>query len=226
MGRDDEVVVRTAVLWLAVAGCAIGAGPPNALSAEERREGYILLFNGKNLDGWQGDSASWSVVDGAIVGSTDGHPVQQNTFLVYKQPYADFILKAEVKLRNHNSGIHFRSTVLDAAPNWIVAGYQADFSEAGDRSAWGNFYEERGRGRGVMRAPDEGWRIGQKVYRPKGWNEYEILAQGQRIRLKLNGVVTIDTTDEKASDGVIALQLHAGEPMRVEFRNLKLKALR
>ena len=184
--------------------------------------GDIRLFNGRNLDGWDGDPAVWSVQDGAIVGSTDGHPIRQNTFLVYKRQFADFILDADVKLRNHNSGIQFRSTVLPG-PGWVVAGYQADFSEAADRSAWGNFYEERGRGRGVMKTPDEGWRIGQNLVRHGEWNHYEIFAQRNRIRLKLNGTVTIDTTDEKARSGVIALQLHAGEPMRVEFRNLNLK---
>ena len=76
-----------------------------------------------------------------------------------------------------------------------------------------------------MKTPDEGWQKGQKLVRRGDWNEYEILAQGNRIQLKLNGVVTIDTTDDKASTGVIALQLHAGDPMRVEVRNVKLKPL-
>ena len=218
--------MRTAAVLLALNACAVSAETPNTLTAQERKEGYVLLFNGKDLDGWQGDLSVWSVNDGAIVGSTDGHPIQQNTFLIYKQPYPDFILKAAVRLHNHNSGIQFRSTVLEGAPQWIVAGYQADFSQAGDRSAWGNFYEERGRGRAVMKTPDEGWRVAQKLVRVRDWNQYEILAQGNRIQLQLNGVVTIDTTDDKASSGVIALQLHAGEPMRVEFRNVKLKPLR
>jgi hypothetical protein len=188
--------------------------------------GFTPLFNGRDLDGWEGDPAVWRVENGAIVGSTDGHPIEQNTFLIYKpRTFSDFILRAEVRLRNHNSGIQFRSTVLPG-PGWIVSGYQADFSEAGpEKSAWGNFYEERGRGRAVMPAQDAGWRVAQKVYRPGDWNEYEILAQGRRIRLTLNGTVTIDTTDDKASTGVIALQLHAGPAMRVEFRNLRIQAL-
>ena len=193
------------------------------LAASE--DGFIPLFNGKNLDGWGGDPALWSVKDGVIVGTTDGHPIQQNTFLIYQRPYADFILKADVRLRNGNSGIQFRSTAVPG-PGWVVTGYQADFSEAGDRSAWGNFYEEKGRGRGVMKTPDEGWRIGQKLVRKGGWNSYEILAQGHRIQIKLNGVVTIDTTDDKAPSGVIAIQLHMGEPMRVECRNIRLKPLK
>ena len=91
-----------------------------------------------------------------------------------------------------------------------MTGYQADFSDAGDRSAWGNFYEERGRGRTVMKSPVEGWRIAHSVVRLRDWNQYEILAQGNHIRLNLNGIVTIDTTDDKRSSGITALQLHSG----------------
>lgn len=212
--------------WLALlAVSAAIAAEPNRLTDQERQEGYTLLFDGKNLGGWEGDPTLWSVRGGILVASTDGHPIKQNTFLIYKHPYSDFILKADVRLRNGNSGIQFRSTALPGA-GWVVTGYQADFSDAGDRSAWGNFYEEKGRGRAVMKTPDEGWQKARTVVRPKDWNHYEILAQGNRIQLKLNGVVTIDTTDDKASTGIIALQLHAGEPMQVEFRNLKLKPLR
>lgn len=215
---------RLAALLLLARLAAVGAENPNRLTDQERLEGYILLFNGKNLDGWEGDSSLWLVKDGAIVGSSDGHPFKQNTFLIYQKRYSDFVLKAEVRLRNHNSGIQFRSTA-EPGPGWVVSGYQADFSEAGDRSAWGNFYEEKGRGRAVMKTPDEGWQKAQKVVRHGDWNQYEILAQGNHIRLKLNGVVTIDTSDDRASSGVIAIQLHAGEPMKVECRAIKLKPL-
>ena len=221
--------MRAAIALLALgafgAGAVLGADALNRLTEQEQKEGYILLFNGKNLQGWEGDPAVWSVKDGAIIGSTDHHSIKQNTFLIYKQPQSDFILKAEVRLRNGNSGVHFRSTHLPG-PGWIVSGYQADFSDAGDRSAWGNFYEERGRSRTMMKTPDEGWQKAKSVVRVKDWNEYEILAQGNHIRLKLNGVVTIDTTDDKASTGLIAIQLHSGEPMQVECRNIKLNRLK
>ena len=196
-----------------------------ALCAWSADDGFVPLFNGKDLKGWQGDPKLWRVENGVIVGSSDGHTVSQNTFLIYERPYADFILRAEVKLRNGNSGIQFRSTHVDG-PGWIVTGYQADFSEAGpQRSAWGNFYEEKGRGRAVMKTTDEGWQTAKAVFRSGDWNDYEILAQGRRVRLKLNGVVTIDQTDDKARSGVIAIQLHSGEPMRVEARNIRIKPL-
>ena len=199
-----------------------GEGDPNTLAAGEKQQGFVLLFDGKTLDGWDGDSRLWRVDDGAIVGSSDNHSPEHNTFLVYKVPYTDFVLKAEVKLRNGNSGIQFRSQLL---PDWIVHGYQADLSFAGERSAWGNFYEEKGRGRGVMPAPSAGWGKAKSLVRAKDWNQYEIYAKGSHIRLTLNGVVTIDTHDEKTSAGVIGFQLHRGDAMEVRFRGIKIKPL-
>jgi len=197
--------------------------PLNRLSTEEKKEGFILMFNGKNLDGWDGNPAVWSVKDGVIVGSTDGSPLKHNTFLIYRsRKFSDFIMRADIKLRNHNSGIQFRSEEL---PEWVLMGYQADASEAGEKSAWGNFYEEKGRGRNVMRSPDQGWLIGQKAYRKGDWNTYEITAKGDHMRFVLNGVETIQVTDSKAADGWIGLQCHMGEPMRVEFRNMRIKPL-
>ena len=198
------------------------AGDPNTLAAGEKRQGFVLLFDGKTLDGWDGDPRVWRVDDGAIVGSSDNYSPEHNTFLVYKAPYTDFVLKAEVKLRNGNSGIQFRSKLL---PDWIVHGYQADLSFAGERSAWGNFYEEKGRGRGVMPAPSVGWEKAKNIVRAKDWNQYEIYAKGSHIRLTLNGVVTIDTHDDKTSSGVIGFQLHTGDPMEVRFRGIKIKPL-
>jgi hypothetical protein len=209
------------MLILAVSGAA---AEPNQLTRQEKRERFELLFDGKSLAGWEGESDLWSVNDGAIVASTDTRRIQQNTFLIYRKPQANFILRAEVRLRNGNSGIHFRSRRLPE-PGWIVSGYQADFSDAGEGSAWGNFYEERGRGRTMMKTPNEGWLKAKAVLRQKDWNSYEVFADGSRIRLTLNGVVTIDTTESKWPDGIIALQLHAGEPMQVEFRSIRLKRL-
>ena len=75
----------------------------------------------------------------------------------------------------------------------------------------------------MMKTPDEGWLKAKPVLRQQDWNTYEILADGPHIRLTFNGVVTIDTQDKERLDGIIALQLHAGEPMRVEFRDMKIK---
>ncbi|MDQ2948390.1 MAG: DUF1080 domain-containing protein [Acidobacteriota bacterium] len=197
----------------------------NQLTRQEQQDGYKLLFNGKNLDGWDGDPVRWSVENGVILGTSDGHPFKVNTFLIYKGKFGNFNLKADMKLRNHNSGVQFRSEQLPGE-GWMVRGYQADASEVGDeKSAWGNLYEERLRGRNVMKSPDEGWRIAKSLVHHGDWNTYEILAQGDRIRLTFNGVVTIDMHDAASSNGIVALQLHAGPEMRVEFRNIKLKTL-
>ena len=214
---------RCAVLLLALVLPA-GGFAQNRLTEEERREGWTLLFNGKDLAGWSGDPRLWKVDNGAIVGTTDQAQIEQNTFLVYEKPFADFHLKADVKLRNHNSGIQFRSTI-HPGPGWVVSGYQADFSEDGEKSAWGNLYEERGRGSRLMKTPEEGWVRGRTVYHKGEWNTVEVRAEGTRLRLWLNGLLTIDLADDKTQSGVIALQLHRGEPMRVEFRNIKLKPL-
>lgn len=197
----------------------------NQLTPQEKKEGYVLMFNGRNLDGWDGDPALWSVHDGAIVGSSDNHPFKVNTFLIYHGTYKNFILKGDIKLRNHNSGIQFRSVQLPG-PGWIVKGLQADASEVGpEKSAWGNLYEERGRGRNIMKTPDQGWLLAKDIVHHQDWNSYQILADGDHIQLTFNGKVTIDMHDSNSLSGIIALQMHAGQPMRVEFRNLKLKVL-
>jgi hypothetical protein len=192
-----------------------------AVAVVQAADEWTSLFDGKTLNGWEGDPRVWSVQNGAIVGTTDVHKVEQNTFLIHKEPVTDFHLIAEVKLRNNNSGIQFRSQRLDGP--WIIAGYQADFSDAGDRSAWGNFYEERGRRRTMMKTEDEGWQRGKTVVKKGDWNEFQVIACGPRVEIKLNGLTTVVGNDDKSPSGLLALQLHSGEAMRVEFRNMRIK---
>ena len=122
-----------------------------------------------------------------------------------------------MKLRNHNSGIQFRSKAL---PEWVVSGYQAD---AAENNYWGCLYEEKGK-RGMM---VNGWKDkGEKVVKLKDWNTYEILCDGDHIQIKLNGMVTADLHDSASLSGVIALQLHRGPPMQAYFRNIEIKVLK
>jgi hypothetical protein len=180
-------------------------------------DGFVPLFNGRNLDGWDGDPRLWSVKDGMIVGSTEGVSLDHNEFLISRQKYANFILRVDMKLRNHNSGIQFRS---QAHPEWVVSGYQAD---AAENNYWGCLYDEKGT-RGVI---VNGWKDkGEMVVKLKDWNTYEILADGDHIQLKLNGTVTADLHDSASQDGVIALQLHRGPPMQAYFRNIQIKVLK
>lgn len=176
------------------------------------------LFDGQSLDGWDGDPRLWKAQDGMIVGSTDGVSLDKNTFLIYrKAEFGDFHLRAKVKLRNHNSGIQFRS---EALPNWVVKGYQADMAEG---NWWGSIYDEKGT-RGVM---VNGWKgKAEKVVKPNDWNDVEIRAEGDHLQVWVNGLLTSDLHDSAKSSGIIALQLHQGPGMQVQFKDIEIKTLK
>lgn len=184
--------------------------------------GFTPLFNGKDLSGWEGDSRLWSVRDGAIIGSTHGKTIAHNHFLSTTTSYSDFVLRAKVKLENHNSGIQFRSEQRD---DYVVAGYQADIAE---RTYFGMLYEEQKRGfipywEELSQADRDAI---QDVVRHGDWNEFEIICRGDRIKMTLNGHTTVDISDpDGAKEGIIALQLHTGEPMRVAFKDIAIKLL-
>lgn len=208
------------------------------------------LFNGKDLTGWKGLDF-WSAQDGTIVGqTTKEHPTKGNTFLVYKDEVADFELTFKYRITDvngksdgfGNSGVQYRSKVIDEKA-FVVGGYQADF-ECG-KAYSGILYEERGRGilaqRGQKTVIKEGSKkpevtgeVGksaeiQAKIKPADWNEYRIVAQGGHLQHFINGVQTIDVVDETAvgaKKGVLALQLHAGAPMKVEFKDLVLKEIK
>lgn len=190
------------------------------VSAESLRadEGFKPLFDGKTLEGWTGDARLWSVEDGKIVGTTDEHTIKTNTFLATEKPYENFVLRLKFKLRNHNSGVQFRSKQLD---DNVVAGYQADIA---DKRYMGILYEERGRGILVDVDPNA---VGPHV-KEGDWNEYVITADGPHITQVLNGFTTVDYTeesDEGAKDGIIALQLHVGPKMQASFKDIEIKEL-
>ena len=187
------------------------------VTPSEKKEGFRPLFDGKTLSGWEGDPRLWRVEDGAILGSTEGVTLDGNTFLIYrKQNFSNFHLKLQTRLRNHNSGIQFRS---EALPNWVVRGLQADMAEG---NWWGCIYDERGT-RGVM---VNGWKgKAETVVRQTDWNDYEILADGDFIQLKVNGLVTAELRDTARMEGIIAFQLHRGPPMEARFRNIRIKEL-
>ena len=196
-------------LLLALLLCGLAAFAQN---------GFKPLFNGKNLDGWDGDPRLWKAQDGMIVGSTEGAPLEYNSFLITRKSYANFVLRAEAKLRNHNSGIQFRSEEVPGL-KWAVRGYQADMAE---NNYWGCIYEERGT-RGIL---VNGWKDkAEKVVKLTDWNQLELLCDGDHINLKVNGLETADLHDSAKLDGIIALQLHKGPPMQVYFRNIQIKVL-
>lgn len=212
--------------------------------------GETQLFNGKDLTGWEGDPKFWSVKDGVITATaTKENPVPHNTFLIWKAGEAsDFTLVLKYKMtpgdekKFTNSGIQYRSKVLDAE-KFIVSGYQADF-EYGEKYS-GILYEEKGRGILAQRGQQVVLKQGEKPAKPvievtgttgdskeiqtsinkDDWNEYKIVAQGNRVQHYINGKLTADVTDETAEapkTGVIALQMHQGPPMQVQFKDIVL----
>jgi len=185
------------------------------IDPKETAEGFRPLFDGKTLDGWDGDPRLWRVEEGEIVGSTEGVNLKANSFLIYrKAEFSDFVLRLQVKLRNHNSGVQFRS---EALPDWVVRGYQADMAED---NWWGGVYEEKGT-RGVM---VNGWKgKAETVVRRGDWNDLEVRCQGDLIQIRVNGLLTAELRDSVRLKGIIALQLHQGPPMMVRFRNIRIK---
>ena len=210
--------------------------------------GFQPLFDGKSLNNWDGNPKFWSVRDGAIVGqTTKDNPTQGNTFLVYKGgDVADFELRFDYKIEGGNSGVQYRSKVLDAR-SWRVGGYQGDF-EAGTTFS-GILYDEGGvaGGRNIMANRGESVTFGtgggkdkkveklpmtseqlQKAIKQGDWNQYVIIARGNHLIHKINGNTTaecVDQSDKALKSGVLALQLHAGPPMTVQFRNIRIKKL-
>jgi hypothetical protein len=224
-----------------------------ALVAQAQQDGgdFKALFNGKDLTGWDGNPKLWSVQDGAITGqSTPENPVKVNTFLIWTNgTVGDFELRCSFKLVPNNtqtfanSGIQYRSKVLDPA-NWAVGGYQADM-EAGPNYT-GILYEERmsrgimaNRGEKVVWTEDGKKQVTGSVgtsadiqagIKKEDWNEYVIIAKGNHLQHFVNGKPTVDVTDncesKRAMSGVVALQLHVGQPMTAQFKNIRLKTLK
>ena len=142
---------------IGVLSSAAWAAGANTLTAEEREAGFVQLFDGKTLTGWEGNPKFWSVVDGAIVGrTTPENPTKGNTFLIWRHGLlCDFELRLSWKIEGGNSGVQYRSRDYG---NWVAGGYQADI-DANHRYT-GILYEERGRGIMVNR--------GEKVERGAG----------------------------------------------------------
>lgn len=218
--------------------------------AADGEKGFAQIFNGKDLAGWDGNRELWSVKDGAIVGqTTPEHPANGNTFLIWTNGGVDdFELRLSYTITANNdkgfanSGIQYRSKVLDEK-KWVVGGYQADM-EAGTTYS-GILYEER-MTRGIMAARGEKvvWdkdckkqvtgSVGsseeiQAGIKKDDWNEYVVIAKGNHLQHFINGRQTVDVTDEceakAVKSGVLALQLHAGQPMTVRFKNIRMKTL-
>jgi len=231
---------------------SIVAGLWLVLPSNAQESGFKSIFNGKDLSGWKGNPALWWVEDGAITGVTKAEPkLTHNTFLVYTMgDVDDFELRLSYRIVNGNSGIQYRSKVVEEGKfGPIVAGYQADF-EAG-KTYSGILYEEKGRGILAQRGqktvitPDPADPKKHKVevtgalgksediqakIKSEEWNDYVVIAKGNHFQHFINGVQTVDVTDEHESkaarSGILALQIHVGPPMTVQFKNIRIKSLK
>ena len=226
---------------LTLIGLAIFAAPYS--HAQE-----ISLFNGRDLTGWDGLKEFWSVKDGAITGrTTKTKGVNDNTVLVWTGgEVSDFEFNCKFRITEGNSGIQFRSRLIDAG-KFVASGYQADFEAGGKYN--GILYEEKGRG--ILASQ------GQKLeIRPGGsetklgevqvvgtlpkcdaingpiqsgaWNDYKIIAVGNHIQQFINGLQTVDVIDDSgigARTGLLGFQIHKGPPVMVQLKGLKLKRL-
>ncbi len=213
------VFLRAAALLVVCVG-SVGISIAADAPAADKGDGkFVPLFNGKDLDGWDGDPELWKVVDGVIRGSTDEKQIKSNSFLATKKPYKNFVLKTKFRLRNGNSGIQYRSK---QSPNYVVGGYQADIA---DDKHMGILYEEKGRGILVNVKPED-----VKPHVKAGdWNEYIITANGPQIKQELNGFTTVDYQEKDdvkgAKEGIIALQIHVGPKMQIEFKDVEIQEL-
>ena len=240
--------MKIKILCALLTGVAYCFNSQPASAADVETE-FQPMFNGTNLTGWIGDPDLWSATNGVIRGqSTIEHPVKVNTFLIWTNgTTADFELRTSFRIAANNdkgfanSGIQYRSTVLNMT-NWSVGGYQADM-EAGQNYS-GILYEER-MTRGIMATRGEKvvWdkeckkqvtgSVGnsaeiQATIKKEDWNDYVVIARGNHLQHFINGKQTVDVTDEceskAAKSGVLALQIHVGGPMTVEFKNIRIKS--
>jgi hypothetical protein len=226
-----------------------------AEDAKPDADGFVTIFNGKDLTGWEGHPDYWRVVDGAISGYEVKDKSRQ-TFLIYKEPVKNFELRLKFKFApgadgkiSGNSGIQFRSKVLDPKKDpHRVGGYQADF-DAGNGFT-GIIYDEASvaGGRGIMSKRGEKTHYAadcdpkkphteklamsdaeiKKAIKVGDWNDAVLTVKGNSVKFAINGVTTTEMIDESPKalkEGVLAFQCHAGFTMDIQFKDVKLKKL-
>jgi hypothetical protein len=232
-------------------GRGAGRGGLYPATTPDDAEGFVAIFDGKTLDGWDGDTTFWRVENGAIVGETTPEKVvKQNNFLIWRGGRVrDFELKVEFRLSGTNSGIQYRSTELPAVGKWVLKGYQADLDFT--QGYLGNIHDERGRsgtgeGHVVLSPRGQVTRIVagpayksigtisdgtllRGVMNVNGWNRYHIIARGPVIMQFINGQLMSVAIDEDTAnavpEGVLGFQMHTGPPFKIEYRNVMYRRL-
>ena len=214
-------------------------GASAAVTVRPGDDGFVRLFNGKNLNGWDGDPKHWTVKNGAITGTTDGS-LKMNRFLTWKgSTVRNFDLRVQVKVSpGGNSGIQYRGTSRPDLGLDIVSGYQCDIV-ADNPNYNGMLYEEKGRRilshageRVIVDSKGQRWVIGKfplQTFAPNEWHDYRVLVHGNRHEHWIDGNVTADLLDfdetGRAAEGVLAVQVHVGPAMQIQYRDFKIKHL-
>jgi hypothetical protein len=235
-------------LVLSLCGCAsfLVAASPCWLRGDETPaprsrppEGFEAIFNGRDLTGWEGSPEYWSVADGCLTGKADG-TLKFNRFLVWRGgTVKNFELRVQVKVTpGGNSGLQYRGTERPDLGESVVTGYQCDVvAKRPDYN--GMLYEERGRRilahtgeRVVIDAEGQPWVVGRfplKAFPPGEWHEYRVLARGNHHEHWIDGHPTVDVIDldpkGRKLEGVLAVQVHVGPPMTIQYRDAFLKRL-
>ena len=207
-------------------------------------KGMVSLFNGRDLTGWDGDPRLWSVKDGTIRGETTAEKnTKENTFLIWKGgEIGDFDLRLSFRIVTGNSGVQYRSKRLPEKDGnrWMISGYQAEIEDLPGKVGFS--YQERERGHlaevgektfiGDDGKPKVVGSLGYqyeiaRTYKKSDWNDYVIIFRGNHLQQYVNRIQTTDVIDNDPNNapkkGLLALQLHCGDPMWVEFKNLRLK---
>src|SRR5476651_1543931 len=220
-------------------------------SAKIFDKGFVPMFDGKTLNGWEGDPKYWRAENGEIIGEiTPETIIKVNTFLIWKggKP-ADFEITVSYRISSKgNSGVNYRSVRVDSLP-YALKGYQADIDgkdkyNLGYPKYSGQNYEERGRQflalRGQRTVIENGKprvvdSLGTKEEMLKainydGWNDLHIIAKGNNLKHYLNGKLMSEVTDNdevhRKFDGLIGVQVHVGPPMKIEFKDFMIKILK
>lgn len=214
--------IRQLVLGLMIGTCPIVATADEQETKRRNDESeFRLLFDGKSTAQWQGDLTVFRIQDKAIVGGQLKEKIAHNYFLSHEKEFDDFELRLQFKLLGEktNAGVQIRSErILD---HHEMIGYQADL---GGRY-WGALYDESRR-RKVLAGPDLDKLL--PLLKKNDWNDYTIRCEGPRIQLWINGMKTVDFTEQDKEiplTGRIALQIHGGPPGEAWYRNIRIREL-
>jgi hypothetical protein len=236
------------LILFCVSAAQAGPRPPDGpfvtslaeAATEAGESGFVSLFNGEDLTGWEGDADPWSVEGGAITGVLgEGQELAYNTFLIWRggQP-KNFELRVTLRQEGNNSGIQYRSRELKEVGPFSMGGYQCDVHPRPTYNA--QLYHEKGRGIVAMRGQKvllaengDTWLIGTtgpvEPIANDEWHVFTIIAQGNRLIHKIDGQLALEVTDhdpkKRALEGLLGIQLHRGPAMKVQVKDVWLKVL-